>query len=478
MAVASRTTSVAWACLVLSSGLLHAPAAVASFVFRGPVSHATAAGPAYLEAADLDGDADLDLVAVSSTERWITVLLNDGHGAFSMAPGCPFPVAFYAASAAVGSLNDSMDDVPDLAVAGYYAGESHLVTFVGDGAGGFSPTWSTTVPGHGSVGRNAALGDWNRDGTLDIALVTGDILIGNGDATFTPALIPRLATPNPTTILAARLDGDAYPDIAIADSGTDEIVIWRGDGAGGFVAAGAARVSASPDASLESFAAADLDGDGDLDLIAPDVWANSLRILANDGAGAFSIASTSPVSLRLGYPRGIASADFDGDGLPDIVTGSNNTSALSVLRSTGGLALAEIPTSPLSIAGTTPISTVAADFDGDGSPDLAAVQYQRSSVGVFLVVRDAISLLRNASLDSLTLGSLASIFSAGRDPALDPSRDLYASDLSPGAEARIPRDALAVGPGRAGVLTFYEVEGAAGPLRVRKQGADILASGW
>ncbi len=141
------------------------------------------------------------------------------------------------------------------------------------------------------------------------------------------------------TLAVADFDGDGDPDLAIGYSGTTGGVrIWLNDGSGAFTDSGQTLLSGG---NVLSLAAADLDGDGDADLVttrsgdtAP--W----HAWLNDGNGAFSDAG----EIRPPEPAGTPTAwqallaDFDADGAPDLAavvedaTGSGTTKTIQIYR--------------------------------------------------------------------------------------------------------------------------------------------------
>lgn len=89
-----------------------------------------------------------------------------------------------------------------------------------------------------------------------------------------------------------------------------------------------------------------------------------------------------------------------------------------------------------------------------------------------------IDLLRNASLTGRSFTQMRAVLTPGADPVLDPSRDAFRADIGALPSILAPSDALPVGEGTSGVLTFYELTGSSGILHAARQGADVLLSGW
>ncbi|HEY4905691.1 MAG TPA: FG-GAP-like repeat-containing protein [Candidatus Sulfotelmatobacter sp.] len=224
-----------------------------------------------------------------------------------------------------------------------------------------------------AVGTNpqaVAVGDFNNDGILDMAVVNSgsnnvSVLLGNGDGTFT-AKPPALTTGStPYGIVAGDFDGDGNLDLAVTNSGSNSVSVFMGHGDGTFGAGTSTAVGTTP----QGIAVADFNGDGNLDLVVANSVASTYQLLLGNGAGTFA-AQTAHNTLVNG-PTSIVVGDFNNDGHPDfaIACKSSTASEVVVLLNTA----AALGTFTLSAAPVTgiPVSITAGDFDGDGNLDLA-----------------------------------------------------------------------------------------------------------
>jgi uncharacterized membrane protein len=251
--------------------------------------------------------------------------------------------------------------------------------------------------------RQFALGDLNGDGKTDVATLNGDgsisVLLGNNDGTFsTPVLLhppvhPDITTPlglvgtvtvNGIGIVSGDFNGDGKTDIAEyltvsgATSGQGSaIVLYPGNGNGTF-GTPVVSTSTSFSASLPQFLlAADLNGDGKTDLLAPcGPPAGSVCFWSGHSDGAFTAAGTTAVSPTDVALSGIpVLGDFNGDGILDLVltytTATGDQIAALALGNGDGTFGAPVAIDTIPGFSNNQTAVAAADFDEDGKLDVA-----------------------------------------------------------------------------------------------------------
>jgi Ca2+-binding RTX toxin-like protein len=226
----------------------------------------------------------------------------------------------------------------------------------------------------------AAAADLNGDGVSDvIAANSGEIstLIGNGNGTFQNTQ----STPGPGTFISAiaagDLNGDARAEV-VATSSANRAWVYPGNGDGTFGAPGGPNTGANP----QDVVLANVDNDGDLDIITADLGSQRASVFLNNGSGSFTPAPNVPTLGN--QPSDVVAADFNGDGNVDLaISAKGGMEGISYAEGNGNGTFDPAVSVPV----TAPEHLVAADFNGDGRADMATA---RRDVGdVVVVARNA-----------------------------------------------------------------------------------------
>ena len=350
-----------------------------------PGRFAAGAVPFAVAAVDLDADTHADLLTVNSVDGTVSVRLGDGTR--SPATAGTHAVGGNPTSIATGDLNG--DGHADAVTADFGGGTVSVL--LGDGEGGFAASVAYGV-GEGFQSPYAvALGDANGDGRLDVATANTNfenegitVLLGDGAGGFGAATTYRagpVRDNTPQGILMSDVTGDGHADIVTANIGSSSLSLLVGDGSGEFAPAQSLTAGVGP----VMVATGDVDGDGRADLVSLDHTGQSVSVLTGAGNGQFAAAQTYPICpdrsdlLANPWPWGLALADVDGDGSPDIVTANTQNDTVSVLPNDGTGAF---PRYFNFGAGARPGAVAVADIDGDGSADLVTANRENRDVSV------------------------------------------------------------------------------------------------
>ena len=351
-----------------------------------------------VNAADLNGDGKLDLVARNYDGLKLMVAFGNGDGTFQTATvytthGNPNVVS-------LGDVNG--DGKTDIVYCAYnYA---KFGVFLNNGSGGF-PATPLQVSIGGKTLATLSLADYSGDGRLDVLATGGGYLLGtsdsvavlvrgNGNGTFqTPVLADYT---NNLQLLAAvnqggentapDLNGDGKPDLVVSrvDGVDNSLTTALNDGSGSFIARnkwaaspGSGDRSIFPDArSTNSFVVGDFNGDGIPDIVTGLANGGSVvsayggvAILIGTGNGRFGAPSLLEDSYSRsngsGQPRTSALQDFTGDGKLDLLSISNSSPILRTGNGDGSFGPSGVVTTPNGNG----FEVVTGDVNGDGKLD-------------------------------------------------------------------------------------------------------------
>jgi hypothetical protein len=361
---------------------------------------------AYGVAADLNGDGYADVVGMDVNNGALVVWINNGSGGF--APAVSVPVApsnggrfFDGGAIAVGDVNGdgNFDVVAVSQVQNYDPGSGDYTTnvatqvFAGDGKGNLAtPTEVDSFLGddyYTSSGQGLQLADMNGDGKLDIVLqMQGEgndlenfvTVALNQGGTFAPfSLTNRSGVQTSSSVtsdlVVADVNGDGHPDVLFA-SGSDagqyasDVAVAFGDGTGNLSAQSQTAASNVP--YLATFAVADVNGDGKLDIVTFN--SGSVSVFTGNGSGTFS--ATPLTSYAAGDGTGNQQpgiADYNNDGKADIVYVDSGLEVASFYAGNGDGTFRGAPV--VTPGGVNPAFILvlgAGDINGDGIPDLLA----------------------------------------------------------------------------------------------------------
>jgi hypothetical protein len=349
----------------------------APVLFRAEVTVPVPGGPGAVVVSDMNGDGNLDLVSANDDDGTVSLLIGSGQGTFVRRPdvlGGPGAVSIAVADlngdqrvdiilaqAGVTDFGTGPDDLvvllaksdgtftrtvrssgvsaqaltiadldgdakPDIATAD---NGDHLSVFRGRGDGTFDVP--RNYPTGGSFSSNISVADFKGDGKPDLATAaslmgkgrsnkTVSVLLGRGDGTFGVPAVFDVGGSQPVAPVVADLNEDGIPDITTPNGDpSSEVSVLLGRGDGGLLPYKTYRTGPDP----HTVVAADLNGDGHLDLAAWDSGVQGgpvgkgLSVLFGAGDGTFAPSIDLKTIAEGGEIQ--AAADLDRDGKLDLV---------------------------------------------------------------------------------------------------------------------------------------------------------------
>jgi hypothetical protein len=264
--------------------------------------------------------------------------------------------------------------------------DADLTVLLGNGDGTFQ-TAETTPLGDGNFPAALATGDFDRNGSLDLAVSfylplsvsynaldrVSDvaILLNNGHGIFGAPSFYSVGD-SPQTLVTGEFNGDGFLDLATSDYFEGDVAVLLGKGNGTFAKSQSFGTGVDP----VSLAAGDFKGDGRVDLVTlqddeplTQTVSGRVILLTGNGDGTFHAPGTVPLRTAGMGTYGVVTGDFNRDGRLDVVTVNNISDDLSVLLGNGDGTFQAARTISLG-AGTQPNAVATGDFNGDGRLDL------------------------------------------------------------------------------------------------------------
>ncbi len=347
-------------------------------------------GPESVYAADIDGDGDIDVLSASFFDNKIAWYENtDGQGTF----GTQQAISTFASGAQSVYAAD-IDGDGDMDVLSASSADAKVAWYENtDGQGAFGTQQVIFAQSAGPFSVRTA--DIDGDGDMDVLSASiADNRVAwyentDGQGTFGDQQVIAGQALGAYSVFTADVDGDGDVDVLSASFG-DGIIAWyeNTDGQGNF---GGQQVLSNTALLARSVHAADIDGDGDVDALSAAALGGVIAWYENtDGQGAFGEPQN--ITTRAANAYVVHATDLDGDGDMDVLSASENDDKVAWYENIDGQGAFGTQV-VISAQGDGARSVYAADVDGDGDMDV----FSASNFD------DRISLHRNGSNTSVSI---------------------------------------------------------------------------
>jgi len=243
-----------------------------------------------------------------------------------------------------------------------------------------APTTFTSSLATSNSSTAVATGDFNGDGKLDVITLDYtanlNVMLGKGNGTFQTPIVTNAAQSNTFSwaIAVGDFNGDHLLDVAVwatsAITGNTEVNIFLGNGAGSFTFSNTytAPNSSNFGPGPNSIAVSDVNNDGKLDIVGLTQY-NGVFIFLGNGDGTFQAPANYATGTTFGCCNGLAVGDLNSDGKPDLAIANND--GISILLNKGNGTFGAVAYYPAGLAGSSPGDGIAiGDVNGDGKPDV------------------------------------------------------------------------------------------------------------
>jgi hypothetical protein len=337
--------------------------------------------PQYVITVDINKDDQLDIVSVNSKNDSISMIMGYGNGTFVAQRMYSSGVGLYPSVVAFADLNN--DNRWDFVIAN--TGTDSIGILLGYDYASFQ-TQKTYSSLNTLTPYSIVVNDLNNDNYLDIVTpFSGSdniaIVLGHGNGSFGDMMTYSTGDGSqPDGIIVDDFNNDGHFDIAVVNSGTNNVGILLGYGNGSFVAM--TIFSTGDDSAPEAIAVGDFNNDHQLDIVVANYGTNNVGILLGYGNGTFAAIVTYSTGDG-SFPVGVTVGDFNSDDRLDIAMVNDGTSSAGIFLGCGNGSFANQVTYSVGNL-SEPNSVTVGGFNSDNHLDLAVANFNDRTVGILL----------------------------------------------------------------------------------------------
>ena len=352
-------------------------------LFRSPVTYSTSypSAPSSITIADFNSDNRSDIAVSTFNGNSVAVLLGYGNGSFATAVTYSTGDGSLPIYLRAGDFNN--DHIVDIVVANSFSNAITVLFGLGDGTFLPGKPYST---GTGSVPDSLAIGDFDRDTRLDVAVGNSQsnniaVLLGSDHEPFS-VVIPLKTGDNsqPHSVAVSDFNHDGHLDIAVANYGADNLGIFLGYGNGMF-----SPMMMNPtgvDSAPLSLVIHDFNNDDHPDVAVANFRSNTFAIFLGHGNGTFDLPTMYSTGAR-SQPRSITVGDIDNDQRSDLIIANFGTNTIVVFYGYGNGSFGDQLWYPLEY-NFNPYSVAVADLNQDKWIDIVVACYDTDKVEIIL----------------------------------------------------------------------------------------------